>query len=53
MDPFAEGREAFDAGKTEDQNPYDTENGGGEETNAMSWNDGWNTARDEADEEEE
>jgi len=35
-DPFAEGTEAFDSGKSETENPYPEE---GEDF--LSWNDGW------------
>ncbi len=43
-DPFAEGREAHDAGVEETKNPYDLDF---EEDDHMSWNDGWIAADDE------
>jgi hypothetical protein len=43
-DPFAEGREAHDAGLSETANPYDPES-----DEFLSWNDGWSAAEDEAD----
>lgn len=47
VDPFAAGREAHDSGRTADENPYDP---GTEWANHLSWNDGWNAARDDAQE---
>lgn len=47
-DPFAEGREAYDAGKMETANPYDSQDDA-----FLSWNDGWETAAKEADEDGE
>lgn len=44
-DAFAEGREAYDAGKPETANPYDWELDG--ELSDM-WLDGWNAAAEEA-----
>jgi hypothetical protein len=44
-DPFAEGREAFDAGWPETTNPYDPDEGFDDFT---KWNDGWLTAQREA-----
>ena len=43
-DPYAEGREAFDAGKGEDANPYDLSDN---ESAHLMWNDGWSDAADD------
>lgn len=42
-DPFAEGREAHDAGQPETANPYDDQDDA-----FLSWNDGWQAAAEEA-----
>ena len=47
-DPYAEGADAFLAGKGEDANPYDT--GGPLNEAALAWNDGWNSMADAAEE---
>lgn len=41
-DYFAQGREAHDAGKSDDTCPYPDDSGAG-----RSWNDGWTTARND------
>lgn len=51
-DPYAEGREAHDAGKPETANPYDMDDLSDDE-NAMAWNDGWNAAAEDAAEDDE
>lgn len=42
-DYFADGADAYLAGRTEDQNPYDREK---EEAGHLAWNDGWNNMAD-------
>lgn len=49
-DPYAEGREAYDAGQPETANPYDTDDCGDEEA-ILAWLDGWNAAAEEAEDE--
>lgn len=41
-DPFTEGREAHDAGKSETANPYPEEG-----DDFLEWNDGWNQAAED------
>lgn len=43
-DVFAEGYDAYLAGTDESRNPYDPET-----DEHLSWNDGWITAQDDAD----
>lgn len=44
-DPYAEGADAYLAGKPESANPYDLDVA---EDASMSWNDGWNAQADAA-----
>ncbi len=43
LSPYAEGEEAFRAGKTLDANPYDEGT-----DDALDWEDGWNDAECES-----
>ncbi len=43
-DAYAEGREAYHAGKSETENPFDL---GEDEDNYLAWSDGWIEAAEE------
>ena len=49
-DAFAEGREAYDAGKCESENPFDLTE---DEANYLAWADGWIEAAEASETEKE
>lgn len=49
-DAFAEGREAYDAGKYESENPFDLTE---DEANYLAWADGWIEAAEASETEKE
>lgn len=51
-DAFAQGRDAHDAGMPEDANPYDMYSPC-EEDDHMSWNDGWASAAEDAEDDDD